>query len=123
MILLSDIDRIGQRQLLDAGMDLESDLVIAGIPSSHQLPSPDFIRRLHPKVLVLGNPRDVVHHEKQRHQLNELRRCVPLLVPVDESQSVRVSIRNGICTLELFPSGDRWFFSHRTRLSSSSVSQ
>jgi beta-lactamase superfamily II metal-dependent hydrolase len=54
--LLSDLGRLGQQSLLNAGGDLKTDVVFAGAPNDAQALRPELLEAMQPKVIaVAGN--------------------------------------------------------------------
>jgi beta-lactamase superfamily II metal-dependent hydrolase len=66
--LLSDLGRLGQQSLLDAGGGLNADVVFAGVPNDGMALRPELIEALQPKFLVIAG-----NDAKAQRALKDLR--------------------------------------------------
>ncbi|HVK58442.1 MAG TPA: ComEC/Rec2 family competence protein [Candidatus Kapabacteria bacterium] len=96
---ISDLGMSGQRQLLERGMNLQADIIIAGMPENGEPLEDELLEAISPKMIILGTT-EYPHTSQGSAALRDrLRDSAPPTVFLNESQAVTLTVTGSECVL------------------------
>lgn len=96
VLLLSDLAREGQRELLERNADLQADIVVAGLPEQGEPLSNALLKAIQPKLIVVADSDFPVPRRANRALQSRLERSgVPVIYT--RSAAVKITIRKSGC--------------------------
>ncbi len=107
VLLLSDLSRRGQDVLIRNNPGLKTDILICSVLGNHVPPSPMFLKRIHPKVLIISaGSHSGDQQPNRRFRLEMDRLGIPLFYTHDEG-SLTLSFQKDKVSLTTM-SGKQW---------------
>jgi ComEC/Rec2-related protein len=92
VLLLSDLDRHGQRLLLDQaqGQRLQADIVVTGVPQRSEPLIPDLLQRVRPSLIIVGDDELPPQRRASTELLQRLRAGPAIVLSTRQTGAVRI---------------------------------